>query len=152
MKPCWNQIVISVCVCVCVCVDRLSGVSELADFSSWQSQAAITTCRLGLSLLSYTVVYANGALRVRLRPHFGWCFWKQTDRRREHLLRRMDEMTIDNGFVRRKFEKRDYYMNLNELLKILIKYHWTLFLFLIKLLPTRNYCWFKKTNWILIHL
>jgi hypothetical protein len=38
-------------------------------------------------------------------------------------------------------------------LKILIEY-WIFFFsffFLNILLPTRNYCWFKK-NWILIHL
>lgn len=54
----------------------------------------------------------------------------------EHLLRRMDEMTIDNGFVKRKFEN-EIIMNLNELLKILIEYIGLFsFLFLFWL----NYC------------
>jgi hypothetical protein len=105
-----------------VCVDRLSGVSAGGFFF-----AVSANSDLSIRFIS-SLLYSRNMLMELSVSASGHILADAFENRRieaEHLLRRMDEMTIDNGFFRRKFEN-EIIMNLNELLKILIEY-WIFF-------------------------
>ncbi len=119
-------------LCVCVCVDRLSGVSAGGFFF-----AVSANSDLSIRFIS-SLLYSRNMLMELSVSASGHILADAFENRRieaEHLLRRMDEMTIDNGFFRRKFEN-DIIMNLNELLKILIEYWIFFFSFFFWI----NYC------------